>query len=104
LDRQVFNTTLMEGLAIMGGGMLPKPVGEWGMPPEMQTSLVGYGLDSGNNLAQARAIMQKLGYSDAKPLQIKIQTRNLPSYRDPAIILTDQLKKIYIVGELDILD
>ena len=48
--------------------------------------------------------MQKLGYSDAKPLQIKIQTRNLPTYRDPAVLLIDQLKKIYIVGELDILD
>jgi len=48
--------------------------------------------------------MRKLGYSDAKPLQIKIQTRNLPTYRDPAIILTDQLKKIYFVSELDILD
>ena len=48
--------------------------------------------------------MQKLGYSDAKPLPIKIQTRNLPTYRDPAVIVTDQLKKIYIVGELDILD
>jgi peptide/nickel transport system substrate-binding protein len=104
LDRQVFNTTLMEGLAIMGGAMLPKPVGEWGMPPEVQASLAGYGPDSAKNLGEAQAIMQKLGYSDAKPLQIKIQTRNLPSYRDPAIILTDQLKKIYIVGELDILD
>src|SRR6202163_1141457 len=104
IDRQVFNTTLMEGLAIMGGAMLPKPVGEWGMPPEMQTSLVGYGPDSAKNLVEAQAIMQKLGYSDARPLQIKIQTRNLPSYRDPAIILTDQLKKIYIVSELDILD
>ena len=48
--------------------------------------------------------MQKLGYSDAKPLSIKIQTRNLPTYRDPAVIVADQLKKIYIVGELDILD
>ena len=48
--------------------------------------------------------MQKLGYSDAKPLSIKIQTRNLPTYRDPAVIVSDQLKKIYIVGELDILD
>src|SRR5258705_5649597 len=48
--------------------------------------------------------MQKLGYKDANPLTIKIQTRNLPTYRDPAVILTDQLKKIYIVGELDVLD
>src|SRR5205807_2162999 len=52
----------------------------------------------------AQAIMQKLGYSDAKPLPIKVQTRNLPTYRDPAVILIDQLKKIYIAGELDILD
>jgi peptide/nickel transport system substrate-binding protein len=48
--------------------------------------------------------MQKLGYSDAKPLAIKIQTRNLPTYRDAAVIVTDQLKKIYISGELDILE
>src|SRR6202022_2092320 len=40
----------------------------------------------------------------AKPLQIKIQTRNLPSYREAAVIVTDQLKKIYIAGELDILE
>jgi peptide/nickel transport system substrate-binding protein len=104
LDRKPFNTILMEGLARMGGAMLAKPEGEWGMPPEMVTSLTGYGPNTEKNVAEAQAIMQKLGYSDARPLQIKIQTRNLPTYRDPAVILTDQLKKIYIVGEIDILD
>ena len=104
LDRKPFNTILMEGLARIGGAMLPKPEGEWGMPPEMVSSLTGYGPDTEKNIAEAQAIMQKLGYSDAKPLPIKIQTRNLPTYRDPAVILADQLKKIYIVGELDILD
>ena len=83
LDRKPFNTILMEGLARMGGAMLAKPEGEWGMPPEMVTSLTGYGPDTEKNVAEAQAIMQKLGYSDAKPLQIKIQTRNLPTYRDP---------------------
>lgn len=29
---------------------------------------------------------------------------NLPTYRDPAVILIDQLKKSLIVGEVDILD
>src|SRR3954462_1395447 len=104
LDRKAFNTVLMEGQGLMGGAMLPQPVGEWGMPPEMVSSLTGYGADTENNIAEARAIMQKLGYSEASPLSIKIQTRNLPTYRDPAVILTDQLKKIHIVGELDILD
>jgi peptide/nickel transport system substrate-binding protein len=84
--------------------MLPKPEGEWGMPDEMMASLPGYGSDSEKNLKEAQAIMEKLGYSEAKPLAIKIQTRNLPAYRDPAVIISDQLKQIHIVSELDILD
>jgi peptide/nickel transport system substrate-binding protein len=104
IDRKPFNTILMEGTGLVGGAMLPRPVGEWSMPPEMVSSLTGYGPDTDKNIAEAQGIMQKLGYSDAKPLQIKIQTRNLPTYRDPAVIVADQLKKIYIVGELDILD
>jgi peptide/nickel transport system substrate-binding protein len=104
LDRNAFNTILMEGLARMGGAMLPKPEGEWGMPEEMLTSLTGYGPDTDKNIAAAKEIMKKLGYSDAQPLPIKIQTRNLPTYRDPAVIVADQLKKMYIAGELDILD
>jgi len=104
LDRKPYNTILMEGHGRLGGAMLPKPEGEWGMPEEMIPSLTGYGADSEKNIAEAKAIMEKLGYTDANPLQIKIQTRNLPTYRDPAVIVSDQLKKIHIVGELDILD
>ena len=72
IDRKPFNTILMEGLGLMGGAMLPKPVGEWSMPPEMVSSLTGYGSDAEKNIAEAQGIMQKLGYSDAKPLQIEI--------------------------------
>jgi peptide/nickel transport system substrate-binding protein len=104
LDRKPFNTILMEGQGLLGGAMLPQPVGEWGMPPDLVSQLAGYGPDGAKNVAEAQAIMQKLGYSEAKPLQIKIQTRNLPTYRDPAVIVTDQLKQIYIAAELDILD
>src|SRR5262249_21234846 len=86
LDRKPFNTILMEGHARMGGAMLPKPPGEWGMPKEMLASRTGYGPDTEKNLKEAQGIMEKLGYSDEKPLQIKIQTRNLPTYRDPAVI------------------
>jgi peptide/nickel transport system substrate-binding protein len=104
LDRKPFNTILMEGHARLGGAMLPRPTGEWGMPLEMVNSLTGYGSDTEKNIGEARGIMEKLGYSETKPLQIKIQTRNLPTYRDPAVIVSDQLKKIHIVSELDILD
>ena len=104
IDRKAFNSILMEGMALTGGAMLAKPAGEWGMPADMLTSLTGYNPDTDKNVREAQAIMQKLGYSETKPLAIKIQTRNLPTYRDAAVILTDQLKKIYIIGELDILD
>jgi peptide/nickel transport system substrate-binding protein len=104
LDRKPFNTILMEGQGLIGGAMLPQPVGEWGMPADMVSKLPGYNPDTGKNIADAQAIMQKLGYSDANPLAIKVQTRNLPTYRDPAVIVIDQLKKIYINAELDILD
>jgi peptide/nickel transport system substrate-binding protein len=104
LDRKPFNAILMEGHGRLGGAMLPKPEGEWGMPEDMVASLTGYGADTEKNLHEAQAIMEKLGYSDEKPLAIKIQTRNLPTYRDPAVIVSDQLKKIHITSELDILD
>ena len=48
--------------------------------------------------------MEGLGYSEAKPLKVKVSTRNIAVYRDPAVILIDQLKKIYIDGELEVVD
>ena len=48
--------------------------------------------------------MEGLGYSEAKPLKVKVSTRNIAIYRDPAVILIDQLKKIHIDGELEVID
>ena len=48
--------------------------------------------------------MQRLGYGPDNPLAVKVATRNIPLYRDPAVMLIDQLKEIYIAGELDIVE
>src|SRR6185295_19051662 len=53
---------------------------------------------------EARALMKKAGYGPDKPLKVKIATRNIAIYRDPAVILIDQLKQIYIEGELETID
>jgi len=84
--------------------MLPGPEGVWGIPPEMLQKLLGYGPDIAKSRAEARAIMQKLGYGPDKRLPITVSTRNIPPYRDPAVILIDQLKEIYMDGVLDTLD
>ena len=39
-----------------------------------------------------------------KTLKVKVSTRNISIYRDPAVLLIDQLKSIHIDGELDVVD
>ena len=59
---------------------------------------------SQKNRAEAREIMKKLGYGPDKPLVTKISTRDIPSWRQPAVLLNAQLKEIYIDAELDVVD
>src|SRR5438105_2614611 len=104
LDRKSFIDVLSEGQADIGGAMLPSPEGLWGLPPERLKRLTGYDPDVGKSRAAARTIMQRLGYGPDNPLAVKVATRNIPLYRDPAVMLIDQLKDIYIAGELDIVE
>ena len=104
LDRKAFVDILDGGEGRIGGAMLPAPEGQWGMPPAELAKLPGYNPDLAGNIAEAQAIMKSLGYGPEKPLKVKVATRNLAIYRDPAVILIDQLKKVYIEGELDVID
>jgi len=104
LDRKAFNTIIAEGEAAIGGTMLPLPEGVWGMPKEMLETIAGYGSDVAANRAEARKLMEKHGYGPDKRLAVKISTRNIAAYRDPAVILIDHLKEIYIDGELEIVE
>ena len=104
LDRKSFIDILSEGLAKQGGAMLPGPEGVWGMPVEMLATIPGYGADVEKNRAEARKIMEGLGYGPDKRLQVKVSTRNIPPYKDPAVILIDQLKNAHIEGELEIVE
>jgi peptide/nickel transport system substrate-binding protein len=104
LDRKAFIDILTEGKADIGGSMLPPPEGVWGMPPEMVRTMVGYDPDVQKSRAEARKIMEGLGYGPNKRLKVKVSTRDIAVYRDPAVILIDQLKEIYIDAELDVVE
>jgi peptide/nickel transport system substrate-binding protein len=101
LDRQAFIDILTQGKGDIGATMLPPPEGLWGMPPEMLATLPGYGPDITKNRSQARKIMEKLGYGPENRLAVTLSSRNIPAYRDPAVILIDQLKEIYIDAVLE---
>ena len=104
IDRDAFSTIINGGIRHVGATMMPPPNGIWGMPEEMLKTLPGYGPDFQKNLAEAREIMKKLGYGPDKPLVTKISTRDIPSWRQPAVLLNSQLKEIYIDTELEIVD
>ena len=104
LDNKAFAEILSQGHDLDGAAMLPPPAGFWGMPKEMLATLPGHAPDIEKSRAEARKIMAGLGYGPDKPLKVKIATRNIAIYRDPAVILIDQLKQIYIEGELEPID
>jgi peptide/nickel transport system substrate-binding protein len=101
LDRKAFIDILDRGQGDIGGAMLPPPAGVWGLPPEMLKGLPGYDPDVEKSRAEARAVMEKVGYGPDHRLSVKLSVRNIPITRDPAIILIDQLKTIYIDAELE---
>jgi peptide/nickel transport system substrate-binding protein len=104
LDRKAFIQIMFEGQGDIGGTMEPAPDGLWAMPKEMLESIPGYGPDIEANRAAARKLMEKAGYGPNKHLAVKVSTRNIAVYRDPAVILIDQIKSIYIDAELEIVD
>jgi peptide/nickel transport system substrate-binding protein len=104
LDRKAFIDILTEGQGDVGGAMLPGPEGVWGMPAEMLKTLPGYNPDVAKNRAEARKIMEGLGYGHDKRLAVKVSVRNIAVAQDPAVILIDRLREIYIDGELETVD
>lgn len=101
IDRQAFIDILSEGQHVQGGVMMPPPSGVWGMPPEYLKTVAGYNPDVAGNRAAARKIMESQGYGPNNRLKIKVSTRNIAIYRDPAVILIDHLKEIYMDATLD---
>ena len=104
LDRKAFIDILTEGQGNVGGVLQAPPAGSWGMPKDVLETLPGYDPDVQKNRTEARGIMQKLGYGPDKRLRVKVSSRDIPPYRDPAVILIDQLKEVYIDGELETID
>jgi len=104
IERKAFLDITSEGKGEIGGAMEPPPAGLWGLPPEILQTLPGYGPDVAANRAEARKLMEKHGYGPNNRLPVKVATRNIAQYRDPAVILIDQMKQIYIDGELEVVE
>jgi peptide/nickel transport system substrate-binding protein len=104
LDRQAFLDIIADGQGAIGAVMQPPPEGIWGMPPYAMRNLPGYDPDVASSRAKGREIMEKLGYGPNNRLKVTVSARNVAPYRDPAVVLIDQLKQIYIDADLNPID
>jgi peptide/nickel transport system substrate-binding protein len=101
LDRKAFIDILGDGQGDIGTALLPAPEGQWAMPKEMMQKLPGYDPDVQKSRAEAQTMMRSLGYGPDNRINLKIVTRNLPDFRDPASIASDQLKNVWMDSEVD---
>jgi peptide/nickel transport system substrate-binding protein len=102
IDRKAIVDILAQGVGDLGGAMQPAPEGQWGMPLEMLAEAPGYSRTVDQNRDEARGIMRRLGFGPDKRVAYKMSVRNLNVYRDPATILIDQFREIYLDGELEL--
>ena len=104
LDRQAFIDILAEGQGAVGGAVLPPPDGVWGMPPKSCTRCPATARTWRRTGRRAARLMRKLGYGPDNRLAVKLSTRNVPGYRDAAIVAISQLREVYVDAELDMVD
>jgi peptide/nickel transport system substrate-binding protein len=104
LDRQAYIDIISGGKASIAGNMMPQPEGLWGMPQDMLAKLPGYSGDVARQQADAKKIMEALGYGPSNRLKVKVSTRDFATYRDPAVVFVDQLNKVHFDAELEVIE
>ena len=78
LDRKGFVDILTRARATSAAPCSRSRKARWGLPEAMLRELPGYDPDVAKSRDKARAIMTAKGYSAAKPLKLKLSTRNPP--------------------------
>jgi peptide/nickel transport system substrate-binding protein len=103
IDRPSLIEIISGGKASVASNMMALPEGQWGMPAEMMAKLPGYG-NVAEQQAEARKIMESLGYGPNNRLKVKVATRDFSTYKDPAVVFVDQLNKIHFDAEMELVE
>ena len=99
IDRRGLIQTAHQGGAVLGGAMLPKPYGVWGMAEKDLLALPGYG-KAPEMKAQAKKLLAEAGIAPDKPLKVEMAVRALAVYLDMASYVVNELKQVGIEATL----
>jgi len=100
IERKGYIQAGRQGAAFLGGVMLPKPYGVWGLPEKEQAKMPGFG-DPVKNKAEAKKLLAEAGYGPGKPLKVTVSTRAISYYVDIASFIIDQLRQVGIDASLE---
>jgi peptide/nickel transport system substrate-binding protein len=100
IDRRGYVQAGRQGAAVLGGVMLAKPYGVWGLTEKELVKLPGMG-DPAKNKAEAKQLLAQAGYGPGKPLKLAVSTRASSFYVDLASFIIDQLKQVGIDATLE---
>ena len=105
IDIKSFHDILSQGMTSTAPPCtLPPPAGYWACRKRCCPACSAIRPTSRRAAPRRARSWKAWATAPTKPLKIKVATRNIAIYRDPAVILIDQLKKIHIDGELDPID
>ncbi len=90
VDRDGYRQGVLQGAAVAGGALVPRPFGSWGLTePEVVQVL---GRPEGRK-AEARALLAAAGYGPSNPLRLEAHTRGIATYVDLASYVVSELKQ-----------
>jgi peptide/nickel transport system substrate-binding protein len=81
------------GGAVVGAGLMPPPMGTWGLLDKDLRTLPGY-RGPAQDKAEAKRLLAQAGFGPGKPLRVDLTTRSLPIYVDLASFISDQLRLV----------
>jgi peptide/nickel transport system substrate-binding protein len=99
IDRSAFKEAVLQGGALVGASMLPKPYGVWGLLEKDLAQLPGYGKGAADK-AKAKKLLAEAGFTASHPLKAEMGTRAIAVYVDFASFVVSELKKVGVDATL----
>jgi peptide/nickel transport system substrate-binding protein len=93
IDRRAYVQAVAQGSAVVGGALLPRPSGVWGLAEKDLEGVPGYG-PAAREKAEARKLLAEAGHGPGNPLRIDLATRAVATYVDLASFIVNELRQV----------
>jgi peptide/nickel transport system substrate-binding protein len=91
IDRDGYIKGVMQGAAVPGAALVPKPFGAWGLSEADLVQILG---KPEGRKAAAKKLLAEAGYGPGNPLRFETQTRAIATYVDLASYVVNELKQV----------